>query len=446
MSKDSAAVRANEAKYVAKTQKIPYFDMVFEKGQGALIYDTEGKSYIDLLASAGSANLGHGNKEIADAVYRQMTTLGQYTVAYVYMENSVRLAEKLTALAPGNFPKKVAFGMTGSDSIDGAIKFAKGYTKRSRLISFEGSYHGSTYGAISVSALSLNMRRGIDPLPDVTHFSYPICHMCKYGKTEENCHLECLKEIEEAFSLYLPADEVAAVFFEPIAGDAGLICPPAKYVEALAKLCKDNGILFVVDEIQQGMGRSGKWFGIQNFNVEPDMIVCGKSLGGGLPMGCVIGRTEILDSIEAPAHLFTLSGNASVVEASLKMIEIIERDHIIEHTAEVGAYFKDRLKELQGKYDVVGDVRGYGLSLAMDFVTTKATMEPDRKAALKVCYNCVQEGVFLIFLGKSSLRIQPPLVITKEQIDTVIEVFERSILKFLAGEIPDSVLDEIKGW
>ncbi len=376
-----------------------------------------------------------------------MKKLCQITPAYVYTEKNVELAKKLTEITPGDFPKKVAFGLSGSDSIDGAIKFAKGYTKRNRLISFRGAYHGSTYGAISVSALSLNMRKHIDPLPDVIHFSYPTCYMCPYGKKDGECNLECLNEIREAFSSYLPAEEVAAVFFEPIAGDAGIICPPKKYVQELYALCKEHGILFVVDEIQQGFGRSGKWFAIEHFDVAPDMIVCGKSIGGGLPMGAVVGRAEILDCLEPPAHLFTLAGNTTVCTAALKSIEIIERDHLLEKATENGAYFLEKLKGLQAKYDIVGDVRGYGLSIALDFVESRAKdMTPNRDATLKVCWNCVKNGVFIIFLGKGSLRIQPPLVITKEQIDTCVDVIEDSIKKLLAGEIPDSVLNEIKGW
>ncbi|MDD2217508.1 MAG: aminotransferase class III-fold pyridoxal phosphate-dependent enzyme [Eubacteriales bacterium] len=439
-------VRAGEARYISKAQKIPYYDMVFESGKGALLYDTEGNEYIDLLASAGSANTGNGNIEIADAVYEQMKKICQITPAYVYTEKNVELAKKLTELAPGDFEKKVAFGLSGSDSIDGAIKFAKGFTKRNRLISFKGSYHGSTYGAISLSAISINMRKKLDPIPDVVHFSYPTCYMCPYDKNQSECNLECLNEIKEAFTSYLPSDEVAAIFFEPIAGDAGIICPPKKFVQALAALCKEHGILLVSDEIQQGFGRSGKWFAIEHFDVAPDMIVCGKSAGGGLPMGAVIGRREILDSLDPPAHLFTLGGNTTVCVAALKAIEIIERDNLLGKAAENGTYFLDKLKALQPKYDVVGDVRGLGFSIALDFVETQATMKPDRNATLKVCWDCVQNGVFITFLGKGSLRIQPPLVITREQIDRCVEVFESAIKKLVAGEIPDSVLSQIKGW
>lgn len=439
-------VRKTEARYISKSQKIPYFDMVFERGEGPLLYDSEGKEYIDLLSSASSAILGHGNQEVADAVARQIRQLGQYTIAYVYMEKPVLLAKKLAGLAPGDRDKKVAFGLSGSDSIDGAIKYARGYTKRHKLISFQGSYHGSTYGACSLSALSLNMTRSLELLPDIHHFTYPACFRCKYGKKCQSCDLQCLGELEEAFETYLPPEEVAAVFLEPIAGDAGLLIPPKRYVQALYALCKKQGILFVVDEIQQGMGRTGNWFAIEQFGVEPDLLVAGKALGGGLPMGAVIGRAEILDCLEPPAHLFTMGGNAAVAAAALKTIEIIERDGLLSHAEKMGDYFKEKLEELASRYDVIGDVRGMGLSIAMDLVKSRTSMEPDRQAALKVSYTCVQNGVFLIFLGKNSLRIQPPLVITKEQIDRALDVLEDAVIKLICGQIDDSVSDLVKGW
>ncbi len=442
----SQLISEDEAKYIAKCQKIPYLPIAFEKGDGALLYDYDGKEYIDFLASASSMNIGHGNKEIAEAVKNQMENLSQYVMAYFNVKEPVELAKKLVSIAPISGEKKVMFSMTGSASIDGAIKLAKAYTKRTKLISFSESYHGSTFGAISVSALSLNMVKSIGRLPDVYHFSYPDSFRCKYGSNPEENWQKCLEEIEYAFKHYLPAEEVAALFFEPIAGDAGLIIPPAAYVKALKKLCEDHGILFVVDEIQQAVGRTGKWFGIENFGVEPDLIVMGKSLGAGLPVGAVIGRKEIMDSLESPGHVFTLAGYSAGCVASLKMFEIIERDHILEHCQEMGSYIVEKLNVLKDKYDIIGDVRGMGLSVAVDFVKDRETREKNFDATLKVCYNAMKEGLVMIYLGESVLRIQPPLVITKEQIDKAIDIIDRSIQKYLNNEIGDHVYDEIKGW
>ena len=245
--------------YIAKYQRIPYYPVAFEKGNGAILYDYNGKEYIDFLASASSANLGHGNKEVADAVYEQMKNITQYACIYFQMKESVDLAEKLISLV-GRPNMQVSYSTTGSESIDNAIKLARAYTGRSKIISFSESYHGSTYGSISASALSLNMRKKIGPLlPDVFHINYPDMLRNKYGK-DENKAIECyLDELRYAFEHYIPADEVAALVMEPIAGDMGIVVPPKRYVQELYKICKENGILFIVDEIQQGFCRTGKW-------------------------------------------------------------------------------------------------------------------------------------------------------------------------------------------
>lgn len=430
---------STETTVFAKTQKLPYCPIAFKSGKGALLYDYDGKEYIDLLSSASSANIGHGNEEIAETVKNQMSKLAQYTIVYFSCKEPVEYAQKLIELYPGDNNKKVLFSTTGSESIDAAIKLSKGYTGRNKIISFNGAYHGSTYGAISISAISLNMRRKLGSMiPDVYHFNYPTCVKCPYNKCEESCDLECLKEIENAFNLYLPPEEVAAVFFEPIAGDIGIIVPPKKYVQALSELCKKHSILFVVDEIQQAWGRSGKFFAIENFDVEPDLIVMGKSSGGGLPMGIVMGKSEIMDSLEAPAHVFTMSGNSTVCAAALKMLEIFERDDLVNKSKEKGVYFKDKLMELQKKYDVIKDVRGLGLSIGVDL--------EDKVSTTKVIYECQQNGLVLISLGESTLRIQPPLVITYEQIDKSIEIIDKAIQALIDNKISDDALTVINGW
>ena len=435
-----------ESQIIAKTQKIPYAPIAFKSGEGALLYDYEGKEYIDFLSSASSANIGHGNVEIAEAVKKQMEELAQYAMAYFSSEKPVELAEKLGELT-GETDMQVAYATTGSASIDGAIKVARAYTGRSKLISFMESYHGSTYGAISVSALSTNMRRKIGPLlSEVVHFNYPICVRCKYGKKEASCHLECLKEIKYAFQHYLPAEEVAAVIMEPIAGDAGLVIPPKRYMQELHKLCKEHGILLISDEIQQGLGRTGKWFAMEHFGIKPDLYVLGKSVGGGLPLGVLIGKAKIMEALEAPGHLFSMSGNSAVCAASLKMFEIYEREELNKASEEKGKYLKEKLEKLMEKYDIIGDVRGLGLSIGVDLVKDRATMEKDYIATAKISYRCIENGLILIFVGQSTLRVQPPLVITYEQLDKAVSILEQAIQDYVDGKIGDEVMESVKGW
>lgn len=455
----NAEVIAKESMYMAKGQKIPYSPIAFCKGKGAILTDCDGKEYIDFLSSASSQNIGFGNEEIADAVREQMARMPQYTSVYFANHETVELAERLSKLAGEGM--KVVFSTTGSESIDGAIKIARSFTGRPTIISFFESYHGSSFGALSISAISGNMRRRIGPLmPSVEHFHYPTCIRCHYGKgggmgdgqvsgtvaTSATCGMLCIKELENAFATYLPSDEVAAIFFEPIAGDAGLVVPPMDFVQRLRELCDKHGILLVSDEIQQGMGRSGKWFGLDHFGVKADLYVLGKSVGGGLPLGVVIGRAEVIDSMNSPAHVFSMTGNATVSAAALKMLDIYERDGLLDGAIQKGAYLKARLEGLKSRFDIIGDVRGLGLSLAVDLVKDRNTMEKNYDAAVRISYRCIRNGLILVFFGQSALRIQPPLVVTEDEMERALAILEEALDAYVAGEIGEEAFEYMKGW
>jgi len=341
----------------------------------------------------------------------------------------------------------VAFGLSGSDANDGMIKLARYYTGRSKIVSFIQAYHGSTYGSMSLSAISLNMRRKIGPmLPDIYHIPYPDCYRCKFGQEEDTCSLECLKQFETAMEYYIPAEEIAAVIIEPVAGDAGLVVPPKKYMESLYEICKANGILFVSEEVQQGLGRTGKWFGIEHFGIEPDIVIIAKSLASGLPLSAIVGREEIMQSWQAPAHAFTTAGNPVCCSAAVATLKVIEDEDLIEHSREMGEYVKERLNHMKDKYTLIGDVRGLGLSIGVDLVKDRVSKERNKEAASKICYRCWEKGLILTFFANNVLRIQPPLIIKKEELDTAIDIIEGAINDFLAGDIPDEILRIAKGW
>lgn len=427
--------------------RVPYYPLVIKRGRGAIIEDEDGNEYIDMLSSAAATNIGHCHPKVVEAITEQAKEIIHYTPVYTYQESLVELAKELTEITPGNFKKKVIFGLTGSDSNDGMIKLARAYTGRSKIISFVGAYHGSTYGSLSISAISLNMRRKIGPLvPDVHYINYPHCYRCKFGKKEESCNLECIQELEDSFKNYIPEEEVAAVVMEAIQGDAGLIVPPLKYVKKLYSICKDKGILFAVDEVQQGFGRTGKWFGIENFNVEPDIIVVGKSIASGMPMSAIIARSEIMETLGPPAHAFTTMGNPICCKAALATIKVIKEDGLLQYSRKLGEYTKERFDKMKNKYPLIGDVRGVGLSIGVDLVKDRNTKERDKEAAAKICYRCWEKGVLLTFFANNVLRIQPPLVITKEQMDKALNIIEASIVEYLRGDIPDEVLEIAKGW
>lgn len=446
MSNNLQEIVSRQENFVPKSARIPYIPISFKSGKGALLYDVDGNEFIDFLGSASSANIGHGNEEIAQAAYQQMTDLAQYTSAYFPSKPMIDLAEKLSKMT-GRDDMMVSFSCTGSASIDGAIKYARGYTGRAKIVSFSESYHGSTYGAISVSALSNNMRRKIGPLlPECEKMNYPVCLRCHFHQKPETCNMDCLNQIRYAFDHYLPADEVAAFLVEPIAGDAGLLVPPTKYWQGLRALCDEHGILMISDEINQGVGRTGTLFSMDHFGVECDLYVMGKSFGGGLPLGAVIGRKDVMQSLDSPAHLFTMSGNAACCAASLKMFEIMERENIYEQSTQKGEYLRNKFLELQKKYPVIGEVRGIGLNMGVDLVTDLETMGKNYEAAAKVTYYCMTHGLLVTFLGKSALRIQPPLVITYEEMDKAIEIIGDALEAYSTGNLSDDILNQMQGW
>ncbi len=327
------------------------------------------------------------------------------------------------------------------------IKFVRAYTGRTKIISFVNAYHGSTFGSLSLSAISLNMRKKIGPLlPDIYHFEYPTCYRCPFGQEQKSCNMECFKQIERAFTQYLPPEEIAAIVFEPIAGDAGLVVPPKEYVEKLYQLCQKHGILFVSEEVQQGFGRTGKWFGIEHFDIIPDLIVTGKSIASGMPLSALIGRAEIIDSLDAPAHLFTMSGHQVSCQSAIASIKVIEEENLIQNAEIMGQYIQSKFNLLAEKYEMIGEIRGKGLSIGVEIVKNRLTKEKDEVATSKICYRCWEKGLILIFLAGNVLRIQPPLVIKRDEIDQAFVIIESAINDYLRNKIPDSVLEIATGW
>lgn len=448
MNVENCTKLVNDDKEIySQASRLAYFPLVIKKGKGVKLFDIDGNEFIDFLSSAGAINTGHAHPKIVEAIQKQASEIVHYTTAYMYNESLVKLSHKLSDITPGDFKKRVVFGLSGSDANDGMIKFVRAYTNRPKIISFVGAYHGSTFGALSLSAISLNMRRKVGPLlSDIHHFEYPNCYRCAFGQSEETCSAECLKQIERAFTQYLPPEEVAAIVFEPIAGDAGLIVPPKFYVEKLYELCQKHGILFVSEEVQQGFGRTGKWFGIENFDIVPDLIVMGKSIASGMPLSAIVARSEIIESLDSPAHLFTMSGHPVSCEASLATIQVIEDEFLLKNSEDMGEYIKSQFERLSEKFDMIGEIRGKGLSIGVEIVKNRETKEKDLVATAKISYRCWEKGLILINLAGNVLRVQPPLVINKEEIDQAMAIIEATMQEFIDNKIPDSVLEVAQGW
>ncbi len=429
---------AKDEKYFARAGRISYYPLLISHAHGSTLVDYEGKEYIDLLSSASAINVGHSPKPVVDAIKAQAEKMIHYTPAYMYHEPAIQLAEKLCQITPGDFEKKATFGLSGSDANDGLIKYARAFTGRPNIVTFENAYHGSTYGSISMSAISLNMRRKIGPLvPNMVHLPFPDAYRGMYGSKTPNTIEEYLASFKQMMKTYVPAEEIACVVIETLQGDGGLLEPVPGYFKALYDLCHENGILFAVDDVQQGLGRTGTWCSLEHFDIAPDLVVYGKSLAGGMPLSAIVGRKEIMDSLDAPAHLFTTAANPVCCAASLATLKMIDDEHLLEESTRKGAIAKERMATWKERYDFVGDVRGLGLSIGIDIVSDKENKTKDAEAALKICNRLFEKGAVMIALAESVLRFQPPLVITDEELDRVLNMMEETFAELAAGKLDD---------
>ncbi len=416
----------DENQVYAKSARVNYFNLVIDHAHDATLVDVDGNKYIDLLASASAINIGHTNAKVVKAISDQAQKLIHYTPAYFHHVPGIKLAEKLAQIAPGPSEKMVSFGNSGSDANDAIIKFARAYTGRQYMVSYMGSYHGSTYGSQTLSGTSLNMTRKIGPmLPSCVHVPYPDLYRRYKGETEHDVAVRYFDAFKKPFESFLPADETACVLIEPIQGDGGIVKAPEEYMQMVYKFCHENGILFAVDEVNQGFGRTGKMWGIEQYkDIEPDLISVGKSIASGMPLSAVIGKKPIMQSLDAPAHLFTTAGNPVSCAASLATIGVLEDEHLVEKSAKDGEYAKQRFLDMQKRHPLIGDVRMWGLNGGIELVKDLETKKADPEAATKVIYYAFEHGVVIITLAGNILRFQPPLVIPREQLDKALDVLD----------------------
>lgn len=444
--KNNQQLLTNETAILSKAARVKYYDIVIESGSGAEITDVDGNTYIDLLASASSTNTGHAHPYIVQAIQHQAAKLIQYTSAYFANAPEAQLAPRLAALAPISGDVSLAWGNSGSDANDAIIKFARAYTGRQNVVSFMGAYHGSTYGSISVSAVSLNMSRKIGPLlPGIVKVPYPDPWQRLSGESDNDFVDRMFAAFKQPFETYLPADEVAVILIEPIQGDGGIVKAPIEYMKKVYNFAKANGILFAVDEVNQGMGRTGKWWSIEHFGIEPDLMSVGKSLASGLPLSAVIGRSEIMNSLGSPAHTFTTAGNPITTAAASATIDVIENEHLLARSAKLGVIAKKYFEDAKKKYKFIGDVRMYGLDGGIDIINPN-TGKGDNDATTKLIYRIFELGAIIISLRGNVLRFQPPLVITEAQLNKAFQIFDQAFEELSCGKLTlPANADEI-GW
>lgn len=436
-----------EKKYLSYTTRVPYYPLVVDEAKGSIIKDIEGNEFIDFLSSAAVINTGHNHPRIVKAIKDQIDKFIHYTPAYMYHEPHTKLAEKLIDITPGDFEKRIAFGLSGSSSVDGAIKAACSFTKRRKIVSFLRSYHGTTVGAISVSGYSVGMKKNLGALMADVHFiPYPDSYRGQYNNDDLECVSGYIKYFKELLGTVIPPEEIAAVIYEPIQGDAGILIPPVGYYRELSQICKEYGILLIADEVQTGFGRTGRMFASEYFDIEPDILVFGKAMASGMPLSGLVARKEIFESWGTPAHFFNTAGNPISCVAAIETIDVIKEEGLIENANDQGKYIMDRFNSLIDKFDCIGDVRGKGLLIGVDIVKDRITKERDIKKTAKICWRCWEKGLILAFFSGSVLRVAPPLTLSREEAERAMDIIEEAILETEKGLVPDEVLNEIKGW
>jgi 4-aminobutyrate aminotransferase len=404
------------------------YPLVAKRGEGAVIEDVDGNRFLDFSAGIAVVSTGHCHPDVVRAIQQQAEQLIHMSGTDFYYPVMARLAEKMAAITPGNFPKKVYFGNSGTEAVEAALKLARYHTKRHRFIAFYGSFHGRTFGSLSLTSSKAVQRNGFGPLlSGVSHVAYPNPYRCPSGHrpNECACGCGCINAIEKMFKTAVPPEEVAAIVVEPIQGEGGYIVPPANFLDQLRELTKKHGILLIFDEVQSGMGRTGKMFACEHSGVVPDIIVTAKGIASGMPLGVMVAKAEVMNWPQG-AHASTFGGNPIACAAALETIRLLEEKYI-SNAAKMGEYIFGRIKDWKEKHAIAGDIRGKGLMIGIELVKDQSTKEPHPQARNKAVELAFQKGLLILGCGENTLRLMPPLVVDREQVDFALDVIDRCI-------------------
>ena len=402
------------------------YPLAVAQGAGAVIEDVDGNRFLDFNAGIAVCSTGHCHPRVVKAIQEQAARLIHMSGTDFYYGPQAELARKLAELGPGAGHKRVFFTNSGAEAVEAAFKLARYHTKRKHMIAFFGAFHGRTLGALSLTASKVTQRAGFAPLiPQVSHVDYPNCYRCPVSASEDCC-LDCLDQIEnKLFKRTISANEVAAIIVEPIQGEGGYIVPPPEFHQRLKALAERHGILLIADEVQSGMGRTGKMFAMEHWGVEPDITCLAKGIASGMPLGAIIARDEIMDWPPG-SHASTFGGNPISCAAALETIALLE-EGLIANAASVGAYLIERLTELQSRHELIGDVRGKGLMIGIELVRDRQTKEPAVAERNTIVQECFQKGLLLLGCGISSIRFSPPLIIDQADADTALDILDEVI-------------------
>ena len=408
------------------------YPLVAEKAKGLWLHDVDGNLFLDFTAGIAVNATGHCHPHIVRAITDQAKRLLHMSGTDFYYTPQIQLAEKLATLAPGRAAKKVYFGNSGAEAVEAAFKLARWHTKRELNIAFFGAFHGRTMGALSLTASKAIQKRHYNPLvPGITHIPYAYCYRCAYNLTYPQCGLYCVRWVEDTlFRTTVPAEEVAAIFVEPIQGEGGYIVPPPEFHKEFYKIAKKYGILYVADEVQSGMGRTGKMFAMEHFGVTADIMSLAKGIASGLPLGAMIAPAKIMNW-EAGSHASTFGGNPLSCRAAMATIELLEKN-LMKNAVNQGERLLKGLRKMQKTFECMGDVRGKGLMAAVELVKDRETKEPATEWRSRIIKKTFEKGLLLLGCGENSIRFSPSLTVTSNEIDTCLSILEESV-KEVAG-------------
>jgi 4-aminobutyrate aminotransferase len=421
---EARKVLRKDQKFVSQSYTRVY-PLVVKRAKGAWVEDVDSNRFLDFTSGIAVTNTGHCHPRVVEAIRRQAERLIHMSGSDFYYDLQSTLAAKLSEITPGPKEKRVFFGNSGAEAIEAALKLARYHTKRPRVLAFLGAFHGRTMGALSLTASKVIHEKGFSPLvPGVTHVPYAYCYRCPYHhQTYPGCSLACVEWIrEDLFKRSLPPEEVAAIFVEPIQGEGGYIVPPPEFHQNLFDLAKDFGILFVADEVQTGMGRTGKMMAIEHWGVVPDIIALAKGIASGMPLGATVSQSEVMDWVPG-SHASTFGGNPISCQAALTTIELLQ-EGLIENASRLGRYLLEKLKELQKRFHLIGDVRGKGLMIGVEIVKDPETKEKGIEEKNAIIQACFEKGLLILGCGENVIRFIPPLIITKSEVNTALTIFE----------------------
>lgn len=403
------------------------YPFVMARGAGAIVEDVDGNQFLDCAAGIAVNSTGHSHPAVVAAIIDQAQKFLHMSGTDFYYEPQVQLGEAFNEIAPFGGPKRSFFSNSGTEANEAAIKLARYSTGRYGMIAFIGSFHGRTLGSLALTSSKAIQRRGFGPMQAGTfHAPYATCYRCPVGLRPETCQAECLGFLEHQVLVHLISpDEVAGVLVEPIQGEGGYVVPAPQFHERLRALTKKHGILLIADEVQSGMGRTGKMFAMEHFGVEPDMITAAKGVASGLPLGVTTARAEVMDWPPG-SHASTFGGNPVSCAAAMATITLL-KDSLIKNAAEVGAFMMDRLKEVQQKHAIIGEVRGRGLMIGIELVKDRVTKERAVAERDQVVDACFARGLLVLGAGKNAIRLSPPLVLTKAQATTAIDILDQAL-------------------